>query len=252
MAAALIVSAFIINGLRPRVASARRNAAAFVIANLGFLAADVYIAHWVNAFERSEEWIPIGFSIVAARLWRALGTIVGWSALVVGVAGMIAAQLEGWAAIRDGRHTLIAAPTGSGNSRRACADLSPTRPTRRRGGASSSFRTSPRPPRSTPLSALPPGLQLRHDERREIREPRAHPPADFGRAHRRRERGEEHRDHQRGGDLDDRAPAPQKKFHGDEPIVVTAEGGRCYPFDFSYRLYAAPYAHHRHAPRSAS
>src|SRR5579872_2857926 len=72
----------------------------FIIANLGFLTADVYIAHAVNAFERPEEWIPIGFSAIAPllliaafflrnRIGRFLGFAVGWASLAVGIAGMV-------------------------------------------------------------------------------------------------------------------------------------------------------------------
>jgi len=76
---------------------------AFAIANLGFLAADVFIAHSVNAFANRAEWIPVAFSlaapvvlIAAAALHRraprtahGLGLIVGWCALGVGIAGML-------------------------------------------------------------------------------------------------------------------------------------------------------------------
>jgi hypothetical protein len=71
----------------------------FIAGNLAFLAADVYIAHSVNAFERPEEWIPLGFSLVAPLLLlaaavrrkasRALGFLIGWTSVVVGVAGML-------------------------------------------------------------------------------------------------------------------------------------------------------------------
>jgi hypothetical protein len=71
----------------------------FVIGNLGFLTADVYIAHSINAFERPQEWIPVAFSIAApvllligffaARLDRPLGFAVGWISVAVGVAGLV-------------------------------------------------------------------------------------------------------------------------------------------------------------------
>ena len=75
----------------------------FVAGNLGFLAIDVYVAHAVNSFRSRPEWIPVLFSLVAplalARgLWinrlRAsprgiAGSIVGYAAIVVGVAGLL-------------------------------------------------------------------------------------------------------------------------------------------------------------------
>lgn len=90
----------------------------FAIANLGSLAVDVYIAHSTNLFERWQEWIPVGFSILAPVLliaaiamggifpkgvdayplpgagWRDrtarwIGLLVGWLSLAVGIAGMI-------------------------------------------------------------------------------------------------------------------------------------------------------------------
>lgn len=73
---------------------------AFVIANLGSLAGDVYIAHSVNAFERRAEWIPFFASLTApvlllagaalgGRAWRGIGYLVAWSSIGVGVAGML-------------------------------------------------------------------------------------------------------------------------------------------------------------------
>jgi hypothetical protein len=91
----------------------------FAAGNIAFLAVDVWVAHAVNRFERAQEWIPVIFSIAApfvlalahvlgglvprergyplrdphapARLRsaRALGLFVGWSALAVGIAGML-------------------------------------------------------------------------------------------------------------------------------------------------------------------
>lgn len=73
---------------------------AFVIANLGSLAGDVYIAHSVNAFERKAEWIPFVASLTApvlllagaalgGKAWRWIGHLVAWCSISVGVAGMI-------------------------------------------------------------------------------------------------------------------------------------------------------------------
>src|SRR3954471_17071819 len=60
----------------------------FIAGNLAFLAADVYVAHAVNAFERRLEWIPVFFSLIApvllitaalirGRAGRALALLVG-------------------------------------------------------------------------------------------------------------------------------------------------------------------------------
>jgi len=79
---------------------ARTAVEAFVLANLGFLALDVYIAHAVNAFEREAEWIPFYFSLAApvvllmsyfvrGRASRITGLLVGWTSVAVGVAGMV-------------------------------------------------------------------------------------------------------------------------------------------------------------------
>ena len=79
---------------------ARTAVEVFVLANLGFLAVDVYIAHAVNSFEREPEWIPVYFSLAApavllasyalrGRASRIIGLIVGWCSVSVGVAGMV-------------------------------------------------------------------------------------------------------------------------------------------------------------------
>ena len=73
----------------------------FVLANLAFLTLDVYVAHSINAFRHAAEWIPIAFSLVASvallvglvlrrpRAGNWIGLVVGWAAVVVGVAGLI-------------------------------------------------------------------------------------------------------------------------------------------------------------------
>jgi len=71
----------------------------FIIGNLAFLAVDVFVAHEVNAFERRPEWIPFYFSLAApllliagalvGRTRNAIGQLVGWSSLAVGIAGMV-------------------------------------------------------------------------------------------------------------------------------------------------------------------
>lgn len=76
---------------------------AFAILNIGFLAFDIYIAHSVNQFRNRAEYIPLLFSATAPLflifaltqrkrrriLWKILGHVVGWSAIVVGLTGMI-------------------------------------------------------------------------------------------------------------------------------------------------------------------
>lgn len=77
----------------------------FVVANLAFLALDIYLAHSVNRFRAWPEWIPLVFSLAAAPAlaaglwlsnrrsdrWRPAwsGTVVGVIAVAVGVAGLI-------------------------------------------------------------------------------------------------------------------------------------------------------------------
>lgn len=75
----------------------------FVFSNLAFLAIDIYLAHSVNDFAHSAEWIPFVFSIaVPIFMIPALiakqhkegygkysGLIIGALSVVVGIAGMI-------------------------------------------------------------------------------------------------------------------------------------------------------------------
>jgi hypothetical protein len=75
---------------------------AFVVANIAFLAVDIVLAHAENGFARSEEWIPIVFSIVAtlvllpgvfsARIRASTIPVaigVGAACIVIGLAGLI-------------------------------------------------------------------------------------------------------------------------------------------------------------------
>lgn len=76
---------------------------AFAILNIGFLTFDIYLAHSVNQFRSPAEYIPLLFSatsplilIVALSqrkrrriLWKILGNVVGWSAILVGLTGVI-------------------------------------------------------------------------------------------------------------------------------------------------------------------
>jgi len=90
----------------------------FIVGNIAFLAVDIALAHSVNAFGHRAEWIPIVFSVAAApllvlamaiggpsptlpgredpgavgrrqRLARRIGLTVGWSSVLVGVAGLL-------------------------------------------------------------------------------------------------------------------------------------------------------------------
>ena len=75
----------------------------FAILNIGFLTFDIYLAHSVNQFRSPAEYIPLLFSatsplilIVALTqrkrsriVWKVLGHAVGWSAILVGLTGVI-------------------------------------------------------------------------------------------------------------------------------------------------------------------
>lgn len=78
---------------------------AFALANLAFLALDIYIAHSENGFLRKAEWVPLFFSLAAPvllgaalwaryfggspRAWAAIGYAVGVVALGLGLSGVI-------------------------------------------------------------------------------------------------------------------------------------------------------------------
>jgi len=75
----------------------------FAIVNIGFLTFDIYLAHSVNQFRNRAEYIPLWFSAIAPLVlvvaltqrtrrrifWKILGHVVGWSAIAVGLTGMI-------------------------------------------------------------------------------------------------------------------------------------------------------------------
>ena len=77
----------------------------FVMVNLAILAGDIYLAHSVNHFRKSAEYIPLYFSgsapvvlLAGAVLrwgrgyvaaWRDLGYLVGWLAILVGLGGVL-------------------------------------------------------------------------------------------------------------------------------------------------------------------
>ena len=77
----------------------------FVTTNLAILAADIYIAHSVNHFQKAAEYIPLYFSIAAPVVlavtialrwignviapWRDIGYLVGWLSVLVGLGGVL-------------------------------------------------------------------------------------------------------------------------------------------------------------------
>jgi hypothetical protein len=77
----------------------------FVTANLGILAADIYVAHSVNHFQKAAEYIPLYFSVGAPVVlgcaivlrwvwklqapWQDLGYLIGWLSVLVGLAGVL-------------------------------------------------------------------------------------------------------------------------------------------------------------------
>jgi len=79
----------------------------FAVANLAFLALDIFVAHSFNGFRHPAEWIPFIFSLVApfvlvatmaagrslepspSGFARAVGLVVGWTSVVIGVAGLV-------------------------------------------------------------------------------------------------------------------------------------------------------------------
>jgi hypothetical protein len=76
----------------------------FALANLAGLAPDIFLAHSTNYFRHPTEYVPLVFSAVSPILllsslvllargkrawWRAIGNAVGWSSVVIGVAGLV-------------------------------------------------------------------------------------------------------------------------------------------------------------------
>lgn len=76
---------------------------AFTILNIGFLTFDIYMAHSVNEFKNHNEYIPLFFSAIAPLVllvalwfrkrsplvWKLLGHVVGGSAVLIGLTGVI-------------------------------------------------------------------------------------------------------------------------------------------------------------------
>ena len=77
----------------------------FALMNLAGLAPDIYLAHSTNSFRHPAEYVPLIFSLAAPlallpalvflkalgrpKPWRILGYAVGWTAVAVGVAGLV-------------------------------------------------------------------------------------------------------------------------------------------------------------------
>ena len=77
----------------------------FVTLNLAILAADIFLAHSVNHFQKAAEYIPFYFSIAAPVIlatvialrwmgrfeapWRDVGYLVGWLSVLVGLGGVL-------------------------------------------------------------------------------------------------------------------------------------------------------------------
>jgi hypothetical protein len=75
----------------------------FVIFNFAGLVADIYLAHSQNAFRRPSEYVPLYFSALAPlpllagvalrqrapAVWRDVGYLIGWLAVIVGLTGVI-------------------------------------------------------------------------------------------------------------------------------------------------------------------
>jgi hypothetical protein len=75
----------------------------FALFNFGGLVADIFLAHSQNQFRHRSEYIPLLFSIAATlalalivplrrrmpSVWRDVGYLVGWLAVVVGLAGVL-------------------------------------------------------------------------------------------------------------------------------------------------------------------
>ena len=74
-----------------------------MLLNLGFLTFDIYLAHSVNGFRQRAEYIPLYFSALAPVLllvglafqrkrpwlWKGMGHVVGWSAILIGLTGVV-------------------------------------------------------------------------------------------------------------------------------------------------------------------
>jgi hypothetical protein len=96
----------------------------FVVLNFGGLVFDIYLAHSENAFRRSTEYLPLYFSIIAALtlpvgltlrsrlppVWRDVGYLIGWLAVLIGLAGVILHLDSQFFHVRTLRSLTYAAP----------------------------------------------------------------------------------------------------------------------------------------------
>jgi hypothetical protein len=98
----------------------------FVLFNIAGLAADISLAHSINSFAHWAEYVPLAFSLVAPPVllvamiigpmagkmaaWRALGHVVGWAAIAIGIAGMVLHLQSGFFAHRTLASLVYAAP----------------------------------------------------------------------------------------------------------------------------------------------
>jgi hypothetical protein len=98
----------------------------FVASNLAVLAGDIVLAHSVNRFQKPAEYIPLYFSAGAPVLltggmlakwrwrfeaaWRDTGLLVGWLAVLVGLAGVLYHLESSFFAERTLRSLTYAAP----------------------------------------------------------------------------------------------------------------------------------------------
>jgi hypothetical protein len=69
----------------------------FALANLAFLALDIYIAHSENGFLRRAEWVPLFFSLTAPLLL----VIALWAGYFCGGEGFGARSATWWARYRS-------------------------------------------------------------------------------------------------------------------------------------------------------
>ncbi|MDB4997402.1 MAG: hypothetical protein JWM74_4834 [Myxococcaceae bacterium] len=103
-------------------ATPRRAAHVFAVMNIAFLGVDIALAHLTNDFARKVEWAPIVFSAGATlllvpgalgarhRLVPVLDLVVGWSAIVLGVVGMVLHLGSGFFADQTLHNLVYSAP----------------------------------------------------------------------------------------------------------------------------------------------
>jgi hypothetical protein len=96
----------------------------FVLFNFAGLVADIFLAHSQNRFRRASEYVPLYFSIAATatlsaivplrrrapEVWRDVGHLLGWLAVLVGLAGVVLHLDSGFFYDRTIRSLTYAAP----------------------------------------------------------------------------------------------------------------------------------------------